>query len=247
MKKINVLILLFLFGFQAISFKSSSAVNVWLIGDSTMAEKKPNTTERGWGMLFSKFVDPDQATAKNYGKDGRSTKSFIDEGWWKIVLDSMKAGDYVLIQFGHNDEKTDVRLHTDPATTFRDNLKKFVIETRAKGATPILFTPIVRRSFDAEENLVNSHGHFPEAIRETANQLHVPMIDMELQTRMLESIAGWDGTHKIHQFEPPKEIDNTHLCNFGAYVVAPDGIRRHQKTEHFHTVKRKSYSFSRSQ
>ncbi|MDP4240276.1 MAG: rhamnogalacturonan acetylesterase [Bacteroidota bacterium] len=193
---------------------------VFTIGDSTMAEKSPNTTERGWGMLFSSFVNTDQVQVKNYGKNGRSTKSFIDEGWWTTVLDSLRPGDFVLIQFGHNDEKTDVSLHTDPATSFRENLKKFVYETREKGATPILLTSIVRRSFDADENMVDSHGDFPQATRETARQLKVQLIDIELKTRLMENIAGWIGTHKIHQFEPPKEIDNTHLCNFGAYVVA---------------------------
>jgi len=194
-----------------------------------MAQKKPNTTERGWGMLFPEFVDTTQARVANYGKNGRSTKSFVDEGWWKIVLDSMQRGDFVIIQFGHNDEKTDAPLHTDPATSFRENLKRFVDETRAKGATPILLTPIVRRDFDARENLVDTHGDFPQATRETAKELHVPLIDMELKTRLLESIAGWEGTHEIHQFEPPGEIDNTHLCNFGAYVVArlvAEGIQK---------------------
>ena len=102
-------------------------------------------------------------------------------------------------------------------------------ETRAKGATPILLTPIVRRDFDAQENLVDTHGDFPEATRETAKELHVSLIDMELKTRLLESIAGWKGTHEIHQYEPPGEIDNTHLCNFGAFVVArmvAEGIQK---------------------
>ena len=211
------------------SFSANRKVNIWMIGDSTMAEKNPNSTERGWGMLFPKFVDLEKVNVKNYGKDGRSTKSFIAEGWWTKVLDSLQTGDFVIIQFGHNDEKTNTYLHTDPATTFRDNLKRFVTEIRAKGAIPILLTPIVRRSFDANVNLVDSHGDYPQATRETADQLVVPLIDMELQTRLLESISGWNGTHNIHQFEPPVEIDNTHLCNFGAYVIArmvAEGIRK---------------------
>ena len=220
MKKISMLYVLLIIGWLTLSFKESLSVNVWLIGDSTMAEKNPNTTERGWGMLFPRFVDSHKIQVKNYGKDGRSTKSFIAEGWWTKVLDSLKTGDFVIIQFGHNDEKTNSYLHTDPATSFRENLKKFVDETRKKGATPILLTSIVRRSFDADENMVDSHGDFPQATRETARQLKVLLIDMELITRMMENIAGWIGTREIHQFEPPKEIDNTHLCNFGAYVVA---------------------------
>ena len=105
MKKINVTLVLIIICLT-FSCKQSDQITVWTIGDSTMARKIPNTTERGWGMLFPKFVDLSQARVANYGKNGRSTKSFVDEGWWKIVLDSMKAGDFVLIQFGHNDEKT---------------------------------------------------------------------------------------------------------------------------------------------
>lgn len=202
------------------SSKQNEKVHVFTIGDSTMAQKKSNITERGWGMLFPMFVNLDQVQVFNYGKNGRSTKSFIDEGWWATVMDSLQAGDFVLIQFGHNDEKIDTPLHTDPATTFRDHLKKFVTETREKGATPILLTSIVRRSFDADGNLTNTHGDYPEAVRETAQQLNVRLIDMELKTRLLENIAGWIGTREIHLFEPPKKIDNTHLCNFGAYIVA---------------------------
>lgn len=129
-------------------------------------------------MLFSSFVDTDQVQVRIYGKDGRSTKSFIDEGRWTTVLDSLRSDDFVLIQFGHNDEKTNVSTHTDAATSFRENLKKFVYETQQKGAIPILLTSIVRRSFVADENMVDTHGDFPQATRETAQQLKVHIIDI---------------------------------------------------------------------
>ena len=215
--KNKILIFLFLLICGKITF---SKITVFTIGDSTMAEKSLTSTERGWGMLLPTFVNPDSVIISNNGFNGRSTKSFINEGRWTTVLNQLKAGDFVFIQFGHNDEKLDTYLHTDPYTTFSQNLEKFIIETRAKGATPILLTPIVRRSFDNKGFLTDTHGEYPDAIRKVSGDMNVPLIDMELKTRLLENIAGLEGSRKFHEWFPPKEIDNTHLCNYGAYVVA---------------------------
>src|ERR1043165_8620332 len=103
--------------------------HVFMIGDSTMANKPLDLPERGWGMALGKFfVDP--AMVQNHAVNGRSTKSFIDEGRWDKVLAELRAGDFVIIQFAHNDEKKeDPARYADPATTFRDNLRKFIRET----------------------------------------------------------------------------------------------------------------------
>lgn len=212
----------------ALALKAQGKMTVFTIGDSTMADKPDGSTEHGWGMLFPLFTDTAGVQVSNNGFNGRSTKSFIEEGKWTHVLDQLKAGDFVLIQFGHNDEKTDASLHTNPATSYRGNLEKFVTETRTKGATPVLLTSIVRRNFDAYGNIADTHGAYPDAVRATATELHVPLIDMELKTSQLETVAGLVGSRKIHKWNPPTEIDNTHLCYFGAYVVArlvAEGIR----------------------
>lgn len=121
---------------------------IFMIGDSTMANKpvKDGNPERGWGQMLPGFLTDDIAV-DNHAKNGRSSKSFIDEGLWAAVLDKIRPGDYVFIQFGHNDEKPKEDRHTDPGTTFDANLERFVLETRDKGGIPVLFNSIVRRNF----------------------------------------------------------------------------------------------------
>lgn len=106
--------------------------------------------ERGWGQMLPGFLT-DDIIVDNHAKNGRSSKSFIDEGLWDAVLEKIQPGDYVFIQFGHNDEKPKEDRHTDPGTTFDANLERFVLETRSKGGIPVLFNSIVRRNF-GEEN-----------------------------------------------------------------------------------------------
>src|SRR4051794_25891447 len=115
---------------------------VYMIGDSTMADRPTpeRNPYRGWGQMLPQFLD-DSVAVRNFAVNGRSTKSFIDEGRWTAVLAQLQPGDYVIIQFGHNDEKReDPARYTDPNGSYRDNLRRFVEETRAKGATPILCT-----------------------------------------------------------------------------------------------------------
>lgn len=194
-------------------------IHVYTCGDSTMANKS-SKTERGWGMLFPSFVDASLVEVSNKAADGRSTLSFINEGRWTSVVNSLVAGDYVLIQFGHNDEKTTASLHTDPQTTYKENLTRFVNEAKAKGAHPVLLTPIVRRIFGADGNIVDEHTEYAKAVRELAEELQVPMIDMNEYSRQYENIAGIFGSRSLHEYFPGTEIDNTHLCQLGAYITA---------------------------
>ncbi|MBQ9285373.1 MAG: glycosyl hydrolase 115 family protein [Bacteroidaceae bacterium] len=197
----------------------TETTTVWTIGDSTMANKT-SATERGWGMLFPTFVDATQVTVSNHATDGRSTKSFIDEGRWETVRSQLAEGDYVLMEFGHNDEKTTSSLHTDPQTTYKENLTKFINETRAAGATPVLLTPIVRRIFGPDGNIYDEHGEYCTAVRELAAALNVPLIDMNILSGYYENVAGIVGSRDIHEYFPGKEIDNTHMCQLGAYITA---------------------------
>lgn len=121
---------------------------IFMIGDSTMANKtlSGGNQERGWGQMLSGFLDND-IVVSNHAVNGRSSKSFIDEGRWDTVLGQMCEGDYLIIQFGHNDEKADSARHTDPGTTYNANLRRFVEGAREKGATPIICNSIVRRNF----------------------------------------------------------------------------------------------------
>ena len=123
-------------------------LTIFMIGDSTMANKNltGGNPERGWGQMLPGFLS-EEIRVDNHAVNGRSTKSFIDEGRWDKVRQQIKKGDYVFIQFGHNDEKADPKRHTDAGGSFDDNLRKFVNETRAQGGIPVLFNSIVRRNF----------------------------------------------------------------------------------------------------
>lgn len=231
------------------AFKADNVVTVFMIGDSTMANKSldAGNQERGWGHVLGGFFS-ENIRVENHAVNGRSSKSFIDEGRWQEVLDRIRPGDYVLIQFGHNDEKADEKRHTDPGTTFDANLRKFVTETRSKGGIPVLFNSIVRRNFGENANaiaaddvrsekstaveegdkLVDTHGKYLDSPRNVAREMKVCFIDLNDATRKLVESYGVEGSKKLFMWIPegvspacPKgRQDNTHLNVFGARRVA---------------------------
>ena len=222
-----------------------------MIGDSTMANKdiSGGKMERGWGTMLKNFFTED-VIVDNHALNGRSSKSFISEGHWQKVVEKIKPGDYVFIQFGHNDEKDDPKRHTDPGTTFDENLRKFVKETRMRGGIPVLFNSVVRRIFtnsktavaddDTRSNssadlvegdtLVDTHGDYLLSPRNVARELDVPFVDANKITHDLEQGLGPDKSKKLHMWYLPNEVpslpkgrqDNTHYNVYGAYVV--DGL-----------------------
>jgi lysophospholipase L1-like esterase len=222
--KFTLLFLLFFVGSRIIS--SAQNITVFTIGDSTMANKKAEVApETGWCQAFPSFVDA-SVEVRNRAVNGRSTKSFISEGRWKAVLDSLKAGDYVFIQFGHNDAKIqDSTRYAEPFTTYRENLERFVRETREKGATPVLFTPIVRRKFE-NGFLADTHGNYPLVVRKVCVEQNVPLIDLQLLTAGAVTAIGEEESKKIYLWTPPTEKftkerkDDTHLSVEGARLVA---------------------------
>ncbi len=213
-----------------ISSSREPEFTVFMIGDSTMANK--DTTggkqERGWGMVLQQYFD-NKVLVDNHAVNGRSSKSFIDEGRWDKVLAKIKPGDYVFIQFGHNDEKPQPERHTDPGTTFDDNLRKFVNETRSKGGIPVLFNAVVRRNFaikqqknDDDEKLRNldakvggnviegdtlydTHGDYRIAPANVAKELGVTFIDANAITHELEQGLGREASKKLHMIFAPGE------------------------------------------
>lgn len=205
-------------------------INIYLIGDSTMADKPDpaHNPERGWGQALPEYVDRD-THVHNYAVNGRSTKSFIDEGRWETVRAQLSTGDIVLIQFGHNDEKQEDSLrYAAPRTAYRANLERFVRDARERGATPIVFTPIVRRQFDASGTLHNTHGEYPDVVRELARTSGVALVDLNVLTQTLVQQRGVEGSKLLYvwtradQFPsfPLARQDNTHLTPLGASAVA---------------------------
>lgn len=240
--RINILGLLVCLMFSAFTIKEECKITIFMIGDSTMADRdiKTEKIERGWGQMLSLFFT-DDINIKNHAACGRSTLSFINESRWEKVLEELKPNDYVVIQFGHNDEKTDSALHTVPGKTFDNNLRRFIHDTREKGATPILLNSIVRRNYpptletphqyiyEKEGNiLVDSHGEYIKSPRRIAEEENVPFVDMADLTYQLVSSLGPEESKKLFMWIPkgkykqyPKgKIDNTHLNVYGARVIA---------------------------
>lgn len=203
---------------------------IYMIGDSTMANKKnpDENPEHGWGQVLPEYFN-DQIKIDNRAVNGRSSKSFILEGRWESVLESLKPGDYVFIQFGHNDQKfNSPDRYTNPHSGYRYNLIKYVEEARSKGAYPVLFTSIVRRNFNEFGTLVDTHGAYPLEVRLVSSEYQVPFIDLQFLTEKLEERYGEEGSKKLHlHFEVNEHSyykdgkhDDTHLSNLGAHEVA---------------------------
>lgn len=203
-------------------------ITLYVIGDSTACDYTPKEAPRaGWGQVIGTFLS-DDITVSNHASSGRSTKSFIDEQRFVPVAQNIEAGDYLLIQFGHNDEKDDPLRHTDPFTSFTDNLTLFVNTALNKGAHPILITPVSRRHFDDNGELLWTHGEYPKAVKSLAQQLNIPCIDLELLSRELFIKEGVEGTKKTLLWLEPGESDNytegvqdnTHFQETGAKKIA---------------------------
>jgi lysophospholipase L1-like esterase len=205
-----------------------AAPRIYMIGDSTMANKPLNLPERGWGMALGAFFQ-EGVTVENHAVNGRSTRSFIDEGRWEKVRTALAPGDFVIIQFAHNDEKKeDPVRYTNPATTFRDNLRRFIAETRARKAIPILATPVARRKFDPSGKLIDTHGLYPDAVRAVAKEKKVPLLDLTQSTATWLQAAGDEPSRRFFMWIEPgmyPEIpygrkDDTHFVEAGATKVA---------------------------
>ena len=202
---------------------------IFMIGDSTMANKDitEGKQERGWGMALQCYFD-DNIVIDNHAVNGRSSLSFINEGRWDAVLQKIRPGDYVIIQFGHNDEKKPADRHTDPGSTFDYNLAKFVRETRERGGIPVLMNAVVRRNFQkvapqneddealrnttyqpsaAEEidSLVDTHGLYIVAPRDVAERMNVHFVDANRITHNLEQGLGVEESKKLHMWFLPGE------------------------------------------
>lgn len=240
--KIKIFGLMFILILSAFTMKKDSKITIFIIGDSTMAERKIDNgnLERGWGQMLSSYFT-DDIHIENHAACGASTLSFINEGRWKNVLKRLKPNDYVIIQFGHNDEKRDSNLYTIPGKTFDNNLIRFIREAREKGAIPILLNSIVRRNYPPAldvphqyiyekegDILVDSHGEYANSPREIAKKESAYFVDMTDLTYKLVSGLGpekskelfmWIPKGKYKQY-PDGKIDNTHLNLYGARIIA---------------------------
>jgi pectinesterase len=187
-----------------------------LVGDSTVTEGE------GWGRGFKRFVDPTRAECINEAKSGRSSKSYRAEGHWDKAL--AQHGEYYLIQFGHNDQpgKGPDR-ETEPATTFTENMARYVDDVRAQGGNPILVTSLTRRNFDPEhpDKLKDTLGPYVDAVRKLAAAKHVPLVDLYARSQELVEKLGPTTVAKLNPPDVKKGVpDTTHLDAAGSVVFA---------------------------
>lgn len=224
MKKYILLALLI----STVSFAQKTTL--YTIGDSTMANKKDpdKNPEHGWAQVLQSFFK-DDIVVVNKAVNGRSTKSFINEKRWDSIYKKLKKGDYVFIEFGHNDEKIeDSTRYTNPHTSYRYNLIRFVKESREKGAIPILLTSIARRNFNEKGVLVPTHGDYPLETRLVAQEYKVFFIDLEYYTELLEQSYGPEQSKQLHlhfkagenAYYDKDKADDTHLSLKGATEIA---------------------------
>ena len=228
MKQIKLLLSMVAVCLILMAATTDKTTTIFVIGDSTAANKdiSGGKQERGWAMVLQAYFD-DHIIVDNHAVNGRSSKSFIDEGRWDKVLQKMKPGDYVIIQFGHNDEKPKADRHTDPGSTFDYNLAKFVRETREHGGIPVLMNCVVRRNFfvNAPENdddeklrtqtfkdgvkmvegdsLIDTHGLYRQAPRDVARRMNCHFVDANQITHDLEQGLGTEASKRLHMWYLP--------------------------------------------
>lgn len=203
---------------------------IYWAGDSTVQYNSKETyPQTGLGQALSLYLRPD-IIIKNHAKNGRSTKSFMDEGRIAPIYDAITAGDFLFVQFGHNDEKIeDPERYTDPESEFRDNLERFVNAARNKKANPVFITPVARRHFDENNTLKESaHKPYSKAMKEVGARLTVPVIDLEDITIKLIEEAGVEESRTwymnfdsgVYENYPDGSSDDTHLSETGAKKYA---------------------------
>ena len=204
-------------------------IAVHLAGDSTMAPKDAaKRPETGWGEMLQARFDTTDVRIVNHARNGRSTRTFLSEGRWEEIVRSLRPGDYVLIQFGHNDAVKEKVDRYTPPDDYRANLVRFVRETRAKGATPVLLTPVVRRRFDESGALVDAHGEYPDIVRAVSAEHDVPLFDMHRESARVLREEGRDRSRRLflhlaageHPNYPGGVTDDTHFSPYGAEVMA---------------------------
>lgn len=203
----------------------SDVPTIFLCGNSTVVDQD-NEPWASWGQMITRFFD-DQVCVANYAESGESANTFIAAGRLKKALSQMKAGDYLFMEFGHNDQK-----QKGPGKgayySFMTSLKTFIDEARARGAHPILVTPTQRRSFDERGKIKDTHEDYPEAMKWLAHKENVPLIDLNSMTRVLYEAMGVENSKKAFVHYPANTYpgqtkaleDNTHFNPYGAYQIA---------------------------
>lgn len=206
-------------------------IRIFWAGDSTVKHNRISSyPQTGIGQVFDLYLKP-EVRIYNFAENGRSTKSFIDEGRLACIAQELKEEDFFLIQFGHNDEKEDPLRHTKSYGSYQDNLRQFIRTARDHGAYPVLVTPVARRHFnDRGEFLSGSHGEYPDAMLALGSIENVPVVDLRRESELLLKESGEELSRKWFMNIRPGEYpngnfeeglqDNTHMKYEGAVIMA---------------------------
>lgn len=229
MKRITYPIILISLAFLLTAFYYLSPKPIlYLVGDSTMANKPlEDNPERGWGQLLPDFFNH-EILIENHAMNGRSTRSFIYEGRWDSVMNKLKKGDFVVIQFGHNDGSIQKTERYCTPVEYRYNLTRFINDVRSKHANPILCTSIQRRKFDENGMFQDTHGDYPGYVRDLAEKFEVPLVDMQKKSEKIILEHGVEESKKLflhlkpgmYKSFPESKEDNTHFSEYGAQLMA---------------------------
>ncbi|MFT3742971.1 MAG: rhamnogalacturonan acetylesterase [Pyrinomonadaceae bacterium] len=208
---------------------ASAQLTVFLAGDSTLAVKTADRRpETGWGEMLQQYFDPAKVKIENRAQNGRSTRTFIEQGHWQRIVDDLKKDDYVFVQFGHNDSAKDRPDRYTPPEDFKKNLIRFIADVKGKKANIVLMTPVMRRRFDKDGKFVDVHGEYPDIFRTVAKEQKVPLIDMHRKSEAVIVKYGVEGSKALFlQLKPGEHPnflngvdDNTHFRPLGAEEMA---------------------------
>lgn len=229
-----ITLVLFLMSFTAAAFSQKRPVTIFLAGDSTCAIKQENKRpETGWGEKLPQFFKDGKVKIDDRAMNGRSTKTFISEGRWQSIIDDLQPGDFVFVQFGHNDESKEKGERYTPPDDYRKNLNKFIDEVTAKKGIIVLLTPVMRRRFDNAGKFQDTHGEYPDIVRSVARDRKVSLIDMHRMSEKVIIDHGVEGSKQLFlQLKPgenanyPNGIeDNTHFSPLGAEEMAKLAVK----------------------
>lgn len=204
---------------------ANNLITLFLAGNSTVVDQDLEPW-CGWGQAFTRFFSSEVAVA-NYAESGEAANTFVSSKRFDKLMTKIKKGDYLFIEFGHNDQKQKTE-GKGPYTSYKSDLKYLVDQARAKGAKPVLITSMHRRSFDAEAKIINTHGEYPNAVRLLAKEENVPLIDLNNMSKQLYEAWGIEGSkrafvhYSANTFADQKEAlaDNTHFNFYGGYEIA---------------------------
>ena len=214
--------------------KADDLPTIFLAGNSTVTDQE-NEPWASWGQMFPCFLKPEIVVA-NYAESGETLLAFKREKRLQKLLSQMKPGDYLFMEFAHNDQKPGGN-HLDAFTTYKDELKSYIAEARKKGAKSVLVTSTNRRRFDENGKIINTLEDFPEAMRQTAREENVPMIDLNAMSKEFYEALGPENSKKAFVHYPANSYpgqdkplaDDTHFNPYGAYELAKcvaDGVRK---------------------